>query len=885
MADRRAKKTPLSNKQKKQLAKDTPPPTQKQLAQSGGGKFRDRETGDIVQVNPTGGRAISLTINENLAIGDTVSGTRITRRPDVGITKTTRFSSAPTITKQTKTQGAPVEAITKQNKKGGRDLSLTLNEKVAFNDPSSSKGAAAPFGPSFIAGATALFGGGTSGFRTEVKRNVNVPEENRDILNELKENVIGVSEELRNFALEGFQAEISRGPGVIATSGGQAVAVDPTVKELHEQAEALKIPDTFTEKISEGRFEDIDINDPRTAGQISSIPLLALGPKTGGESLVSVGSKLAVKQSKAAVVAVNKFFKEAGDTLGFQRIFVPVEKTVIGPLLPKDPKVINPLTGKAYKFSKTIKEEPPLTGKDIFISTGGTEEAPTALRILKTGKPDPVFGPKLKDPVKEVTPTGEQRPTLTPDEINIKGQLGPIAKAGLDVKQVGGFQFTSRGKPSAFSKKVFSTGIQKGQGVEVAKGETAPLSAILEGNIGQFTRGKTVTKVTTLTPKEGTATLPGKAKELDTLNLGPYKIVIDKTANEPLIISGLGKQTKLGSLVGPPTKGSQVIKLTEDVKIPPTKKSQSVFVQTKAEKIIPDFIGPKQPRPFKKPSSPFPTDAFETSKGIAGGTGKAKSVFSKPQAAEIRQTEVTKAINELRQRDMDILFKGPRFSGKLGGAAPQITTTRNEFSTPPQNTKLNFQDEIQTQLNPKRDKQISAGITGISFSDSVSIKKSQKQQQGLVSGLQFRDNVITTKTTSTPRLTESLRIKEGFDFKLTPGTGIFPDPELPPPPPPFVPGPDPKLPPPVFGGVPVGISLSQFASGGKARTSKRFIGFGISSDITIKNLGFSSKVGRSSKVFTTVRKADAKLQEQLFGKPKRKKSKSKKSKSKRGKKR
>ncbi len=765
-------------------AKEAAANKQQSTAEKSGGRFVDPKTGDLVTVglSPSGGRNISLTLGETLGLSDSVSATRVTRSGGASSQSSAQVFSSLIKKKETKT----LTKEEKTNKKGGRDLSVTLEEDLRVGETKGG-GAVAPFGGAFVAGAVALFGGSPDkGFRAEVKSNEpHLVKEERNVLDDLREGAIGFGEVIKNFAAEGLEAELSRGSGTVASSGGQVAIIDPFTKELVKETKKQITPNTLPQKLFEGRFDEINLEDPKTIGQGVGFGALLAAPPAGAKSVVKIVENIAVKGSKGAAKSFDDFLKGIGETTGLQRIFTPIEKTIVGPLLPKNPKVINPATGKSYKFSKTIETEPPLTGKDVFISTGGTESAPSSIKLLKTGKPDTVFGPKLKNPVDEFKNVGD-KPVFSPKSVDIKGSLGAKQIKDLGVKpDIGSdFRFSSNLK-TAKQKSTFNEMVLQGGIKETAKGQTTELSNILKG-------------------------------------------------------SG---------------------KILEDIKKPP-----SVFAQTKAEK-IPDLIGKRN---TGTPQTPFKFGPEPPTKGGAGGAGKGAAILK-----DVRETVITKEVNKLLQKEMDILFKGPRFTGGVSGVAPQVLTTKNEFSGPKSKGKLTFQDEIQTTLNPKKDKVISASMVGIAFADTVSFKQGKKQQGGLVSGIKFKDEFNTVKITKQKGgIDETFRFKERFSFKLDTPTPLIPDTELPPPPP-FTP-PPPARPPVLVGPFPRGISLASFAGGRSKSSRKSFLGFGISKNINVGDLPTFSRVGRSKKVFGAVSKEDKRVQDMLFGKPKRKSKKSKK---------
>lgn len=458
---------------------------QKTTALAKGGRYQEGNT--IVTVGAPQqqpGRNLSVQLNERLGFSDT---TQIRKETLSNVIKRNvgehnqQITQEERIQRETQTKGVPTEAI----KKEGRNLSVTLNESLGFKEPErrEPKGTSAPLGGRFIAGSYLVAGGDQvfvkKGKIKETREPFDFGKSLNDWFENIREQSIGVGEYYKNLGLSILQGEAKLGSGYVSTLGGgnRIIPVSPEAKGITEFVKKETIPDTYEQKLFQGKFSEITPEaleaNPRLKGQaagfFSSFIVGGGGPKSIGITTEKIGEKLAVSAENKAVKQFSDYLKSVGDTFGLER-----------------------LGGEK--------------GKGTYISSGGTEAKPKPLEVLRVGRNKSVF--QQKNPVTEYTPTGERQPTLSPSEITTRGGLKIGEKEKMGLEQLKGkeglpkYIFRSPTKTKPGERKYYNKLILSGEGKEIAKGVTAPLKNIISGkNLEKF-MGQPITKTRTLIPKE-----------------------------------------------------------------------------------------------------------------------------------------------------------------------------------------------------------------------------------------------------------------------------------------------------------------------------------------------------------------------------------------------
>jgi len=476
--------------------------SQKQLAEKYGGKYQEGDK--IVQVgSPVPGRALSIELSERLSFSDKVAS--VTQQQAVISERREERSKQIQTEEQriikSKEEGLTTRVFKTPTKEAeGKKLSITLNESLGFGDREQSPGPAqpgviAPYGPGFIIGASYLAGGGAEVFakKGKIKESIEPFDVGKSINNEInvwRERFIGLGESAKNLGITILEENLkSFDPTVIRTLGSRTIEgekkenvgyiVDPKTKEYYKKLESEKIPGTAQEKY----FTDpgsIDLTDPRTQGQLSLDVITVAGPGGGTKAVIKGAEIVAVQAEKSAVKSLSNYLKSIGDTFGLERIGGTKEVTSIRTLIPKEGGA-----GIDFKIRKTVKV--PSKGKGTYISTGGTEEATQPIRVLKAGQREIGFQKEvIKNPVTEITPTGERPPTITPSKADIRGFLSKTDIKDLGVKQQAGQEglvknLYTNPKMSPRNRQKYLEGLEQKQIKEIAKTVTAPLKNVLSG--------------------------------------------------------------------------------------------------------------------------------------------------------------------------------------------------------------------------------------------------------------------------------------------------------------------------------------------------------------------------------------------------------------------
>lgn len=498
--------------------------SQKDLALKYGGRYS--ESGSTFQVGAPTGKAYSITLPETLKFNEGAEVTKRTKTTSGGLTteRTTSYGE-PKGYKQPARQSdggvkntpsefrpaqQPVQVISPLNQQGGQNKSVTLNEGLQFSS-NDQQGSTAPF-------AFDIYGEVSSEPVAKEKQFVIFPsllaqqtpvKSNERLNNLLGKNInvtrtvqesIPILSGVKNAALQ--LASIGVALGVTVSKPGNLIGgVAKGTREATSFYEKYKSPE-----YPAGSREDIQQKIGEITGIVAITGGAAKGISGGGGPVTAISRGIQVSR-------VEKALREPGIISGREKL-----------------------------------------APNLYLISKGTETKP-AVVPLTTVK----FGRFGRGTVGEITPESK---TLTPNEINIHGNLSPNFQAFLEAKQTGQFTYKSSA-PTSLARSTYAKGVLQG-GIK-------PIAEIRTTNINNILKGKTGNLQASLIKPKGVFAQTRAEKFTAAINKNVPSTQVSKQPSTPFTFS---RENRIGAGQGARGFTKQETRTIKETLTPPPKSTQ-----------------------------------------------------------------------------------------------------------------------------------------------------------------------------------------------------------------------------------------------------------------------------------------------------------------------